>query len=414
MKLLKHFTAFSAGIILTFSTNKSLAQSDFWQRINGPSLITSLAVNSSGHVFAGTLGYGMFRTLDNGNNWTAINNGLTTIAILSLAINSSDHFFAGTHGSGVFRSLDNGDTWYDVDNNLLIYFIYDLDFNARGHIFSGTHGLGVFRSLDNGDNWTAINNGVTNTYIHSLGVNSSGHVFAGTMNGQIYRTQNNGDNWTDVSSSLITGDVRCLTINSNGDVFAGTDNGLFRSSDNGVHWSAINGNSFRGVSDIAINSDGQVFAVASGVYRSLDNGNSWTPVNSGLVSASVVSLTIDSRGYIYAGTTDGVYRSFQTTTSVGETENDGKSPSSFAVSQNYPNPFNPSTKIAFALPSAQNVTLKVFTLAGQEVATLLNNERKPAGNHELTFDAGNLPSGVYFYRLQAADFVETRKMLLVR
>lgn len=94
-------------------------------------------------------------------------------------------------------------------------------------------------------------------------------------------------------------------------------------------------------------------------------------------------------------------------------EGDGQ-PTLFGLFQNYPNPFNPSTKISFALPNAQRVTLKIFNLAGQQVAALLNNERKPAGNHELTFDGGNLPSGVYFYRLQAADFVETRKMLLVR
>ncbi|NUM75710.1 T9SS type A sorting domain-containing protein, partial [candidate division KSB1 bacterium] len=94
-------------------------------------------------------------------------------------------------------------------------------------------------------------------------------------------------------------------------------------------------------------------------------------------------------------------------------EGDGQ-PTLFGLFQNYPNPFNPSTKISFALPNAQRVTLKIFNLAGQQVAALPNNERKPAGNHELTFDGGNLPSGVYFYRLQAADFVETRKMLLVR
>lgn len=89
-------------------------------------------------------------------------------------------------------------------------------------------------------------------------------------------------------------------------------------------------------------------------------------------------------------------------------------PKDYSLRQNFPNPFNPSTEISFALPAAQNVTLKIFNLAGQEIATLLNNERKPAGNHELTFDAGNVPSGVYFYQLQAGEFTETKKMLLVR
>ncbi len=86
----------------------------------------------------------------------------------------------------------------------------------------------------------------------------------------------------------------------------------------------------------------------------------------------------------------------------------------YSLSQNYPNPFNPSTQITFALPSAQRVTLKVFDLNGKEVATLLQNERKPAGVHQMTFDAATLSSGVYFYQLRAGEFVETKKMLLAR
>lgn len=86
----------------------------------------------------------------------------------------------------------------------------------------------------------------------------------------------------------------------------------------------------------------------------------------------------------------------------------------FHLNQNYPNPFNPSTKISFALPSAQKVTLKVFDLNGKEVAALLDNERKPAGVHEMIFNAHQLPSGVYLYRLEAGKSVEMKKMLLVR
>jgi hypothetical protein len=85
----------------------------------------------------------------------------------------------------------------------------------------------------------------------------------------------------------------------------------------------------------------------------------------------------------------------------------------FFVSQNYPNPFNPSTAISFALPKASTVELKIFNLLGQEVATLLNEE-KTSGIYQVEFDASTLPSGVYFYRLQAGDFVQTKKMILLR
>jgi len=91
---------------------------------------------------------------------------------------------------------------------------------------------------------------------------------------------------------------------------------------------------------------------------------------------------------------------------------------SYRLFQNYPNPFNPSTTIRFTIPQeerrkTQNVSLKVFDLLGNEVAILVNEE-KPAGEFEIEFVGADLPSGIYFYRLQAGDFVETRKMLLLK
>jgi hypothetical protein len=81
--------------------------------------------------------------------------------------------------------------------------------------------------------------------------------------------------------------------------------------------------------------------------------------------------------------------------------------------QNYPNPFNPSTTIRYGLPSRSHVTLTVFNTLGQQVATLVQGEQE-AGYHEAVFDASGLASGVYLYRLQAGDFVASRKLILVR
>jgi hypothetical protein len=88
-------------------------------------------------------------------------------------------------------------------------------------------------------------------------------------------------------------------------------------------------------------------------------------------------------------------------------------PSKITLYQNYPNPFNPSTTIRFALPAASPVTLKVFNLLGQEVATLVN-EVKPAGEHSVTFDGSALSSGIYFYQLRVNNFVESKKLMLVK
>jgi len=86
---------------------------------------------------------------------------------------------------------------------------------------------------------------------------------------------------------------------------------------------------------------------------------------------------------------------------------------SYDLHQNYPNPFNPNTKIKFVIPKSSFVNLKVYNVLGKEAATLVNEE-KPAGNYEVEFNATDLPSGIYFYRLQAGDFIETKKMILLR
>ncbi|HEY6437173.1 MAG TPA: T9SS type A sorting domain-containing protein, partial [Ignavibacteriaceae bacterium] len=88
-------------------------------------------------------------------------------------------------------------------------------------------------------------------------------------------------------------------------------------------------------------------------------------------------------------------------------------PSEFQLYQNYPNPFNPSTLISYQIPISSNVTLKIYDALGKEVAILVN-ENKPAGTYDVEFNASILPSGVYFYQIKADNFLQTKKMLLLK
>jgi hypothetical protein len=92
---------------------------------------------------------------------------------------------------------------------------------------------------------------------------------------------------------------------------------------------------------------------------------------------------------------------------------DPSHPGRFELCQNYPNPFNPSTTIRYGLPNRSHVTLTVFNILGQQV-TILQNAEQDAGYHEVRFDGSGLSSGLYFYRLQAGEHVQTRKLLLIR
>ena len=88
-------------------------------------------------------------------------------------------------------------------------------------------------------------------------------------------------------------------------------------------------------------------------------------------------------------------------------------PTVYALEQNYPNPFNPSTVINFSLPESGLVTLKVFNILGEEVATLIN-EMRSVGNYEVSFDASHLTTGMYIYRIESGEFTSIKKMLLVK
>ena len=88
-------------------------------------------------------------------------------------------------------------------------------------------------------------------------------------------------------------------------------------------------------------------------------------------------------------------------------------PTKFSLSQNYPNPFNPTTKINYALPTSTKVNIKIYDILGRMVKQLVN-ETKDAGYYTVTFDGTNLASGIYFYRIEAGNFVESKKMVIVK
>jgi hypothetical protein len=153
------------------------------------------------------------------------------------------------------------------------------------------------------------------------------------------------------------------------------------------------------------------------------NGDSlWTIKWGGPQSESSISIqkTLDD-GYIVGGLTtsygaggaDIYITKFSSETTRLDDSNNEHIPNRFKISQNYPNPFNPNTKIKYSIPQSSNVIIKVFDILGNEIETLVSEE-KQTGTYEITWYAENLPSGIYFCRLQAGYYVDTKKMLLLR
>ena len=425
-----------------------------------------------GYVFAGTYS-GIFRTTDEGESWTDCTNGLGSWDIESIAIDSSGQVLVGTYtntsNNGVFRSTDNGDSWTYVglNNNT----IYSLAAVSTNNLIAGVYG-GVFISPDNGTNWYFyyIYGMPYYSVVNHLAVTPDNYIFAGTDFG-IYRSSNFGAGWNQVGTGVInTNTIRALAVNPEGYIFVSTAVGVFESTDNGSSWidihdSIVNSN----VRSLTSNSDGYIFAGTNGrgVSRSIsstlplpgqpallspENGSivnsdtvlcKWTVcapavtnyrlehatdslfttnilVDSTITGTSTVIRGLDGNTTYWwrvsakNGAGWGEYstpRLFKVI--ITETNKTQRVPSDFELMQNYPNPFNPSTKIKYSVPQSSDVVIKVFDILGNEIRTLVNEE-KSSGTYKITWNAANLPSGIYFYQLRAGDFTQTKKMILLK
>ena len=420
-----------------------------WSAVNNGLAETSVSTLASvgTYLFAGTRENGVSLSTNDGISWEPMNKGMTQSSVSAIVPNGSS-LFAGTSG-GLFVSADSGAGWTLVNNGMPASSVSALVVSPDGtggtNLFAGTGDLsggtgGLFRSTDNGMSWSALNNGLPNTPVGALGTSPNGkggsNLFVSTWG--VFLSTNNGTSWTAANTPFLgfiafaaspDGEGRRVDSPSGTNLFAGTyGGGAYLSKNNGTSWSAVNNglqdsvvNAFSispngtGGTNLFAGTGGNYIPGSGGVFLSTNNGANWNAVSSGFPTGiHVFSLAV--RGsYLFAGSNGaGVWRRplSEMITSAEQTTS-GDVPKGFVLEQNYPNPFNPTTKIQFSIITSQFTVLKVFDLLGREVATLVNEELKP-GSYERTFDASNLSSGVYVYRLQAGTSVSTRKLMLVR
>ncbi len=159
---------------------------------------------------------------------------------------------------------------------------------------------------------------------------------------------------------------------------------------------------------------------ASGFGLSSSGEKVWFENAAGTIIDSVDLIAVTDTAASYGRYPDGssnwqilIPRTRGTANMFTDVENDVQQPLEFTLNQNYPNPFNPATTIGFTIPTTSNVSLKIFNILGKEVVTLVN-EVKGAGSHSVIFNAGDLSSGVYFYKLSANGLNATKKFVLIK
>jgi len=350
---------------------------------------------------------GVYLSTNNGTSWTAVNSGLTNLNVAALAV-CGNNIFAGTR-SGVFHSTNNGTSWSAVDsgltNNATYTTVYSLAILPNGagdtNLFAGTWN-GVYLSTNNGTSWNAINSGLTNwTRIYALAILPNGkgdtNLFAGTVHGV----------WQHPFSKFIPTislDQYSLGLDLPAGILNQTKTVTLK----------ITSSSLTPLIIDSVYTMTKWFAVVSvhDTVTEVDTVSlliSFTP-NTARDTTYLDTLCIVSNS-IYSLTKVPLRGSLSSPTSVSQNSSD--IPKNYGISQNYPNPFNPTTVINYQLPISSFVTLKVYDILGKEVATLIS-ARKNAGYYNTTFNGAHLPTGVYFYRLHAGSYTQTKKIVLLK
>ena len=401
----------------------------------------------------------VFVSADDGATWAEEDSGLSGMhAELTSLLSGNSVTYAGTYPSyyynnigayptGVFLTTNGGANWTNSVSGMTNTNVYALA-SSGADIFAGITNSnvggsgGVEISTNMGSNWSSADSGLGGPIL-ALATSGS-NLFAGKVfrtgtpfqpvywNG-VYLSTNNGISWViiDAEQAILQGGglPQISSLSADGSILIVGIGGAKSNPDYNQTWTPLGGvyqltfdgqkwnktdSALSGSYTTSVISSGHNFFVGTytgGVFASSDDGTTWRSISDGLTDMSVGSLEIKD-AMLFSSTSSGVWkRPLSEVTSVPK-EN-GLLPKDYGLEQNYPNPFNPTTTIRYALPQRSHVTLTVFNMLGQVVATLVHEEVE-AGSHEVMFDGTGLASGVYFYRLRAGVFVQSRKLLLLK
>ncbi len=379
----------------------------------------------------------LYLTSDGGDNWYTrpLPNDLES-SLADISIIGKDKIWFCTWAGKIYSTIDGGFNWqlqfYDTSKTKFMNYIemFDsLNGMAMGDAIFGSNNPAIFLKTTNGGaDWISQNDssliglvsGDLWRRVDFVDINTGYFFSSGESPQKLYKTSNSGKNWEVINDTIYCAVIKGYDEN----IFLGedTDGTIYRTLDSGQNWESENWNFLGWALDIEFTpgNPSNVWCGSSALSFSSDTGKTWVKEfdNQNGIIYDIV-FTDENTGWFFSGgggTLSNIYR----TTNGGhggivsvEDNNNASIINDFSLEQNFPNPFNPKTEINYQIPELSFVTLKVYDVLGSEVAILVNEENS-AGNYEVEFDATDLSSGIYFYRLQAGDFVETKKMVLMK
>ncbi len=444
-----------------------------WTNISYPPVtgykqfVTINCVNNTCYIGARG-GGGMYKSIDAGSIWTDIStyyfgSGFADVKF----INNVTGFILGGGGGILLKTTDKGLTWAQAPGFLNIPRVYNRYFQSlkftdenTGWIVSDT---GIVKTTNGGNNWFLLHPNLTpnirlsnaefiNNYTGwAYGNNgfSTKNIYKSTDGGQnfnlqyqsdnqiftkikfydslygyislsnlfskdnLIRTTDGGNTWTTIKTGFYSpGDIIEFFSREKAILMGG--GGFLKTINGGDTWIQIYPTGFQ---SFKFKNENTGFAVSEKVYYTTNGGYNWVPQIVGLNDYRLGSIFIDNQGFAIA--VGGIGKILRTTNYggvVGIQNINSIVPLTIQLFQNYPNPFNPATTIRYSIPGLSNVKLTIFDVLGREISVLVD-KKQTAGNYNIQWDAANLNSGIYFYRLEIEGNVKysnTKKMVLLK
>ncbi|MGE5457977.1 MAG: YCF48-related protein [Methanococcaceae archaeon] len=381
-----------------------------------------------GSVFYNDTTYSLIlKTTNGGKTWTEQPSPIIPFSWLnSVCFTSADVGTAvGSEGT-VLRTTNGGKSWLRQNsgsiNELNSVFFTNADTGIVLETYS--QNPGILRTTNGGMTWTKLPYNHTDL-LKAMHFSDPNNGFIVGEYGMILKTTDAGQNWIIQSY----GNARWLNdvffVDKNYGFAVGysyeveypvSSSVIIRTTDGGNSWNRILGAFPPQLNSIYFQNKNTGWVVGNYgcILKTTDGGTTWNKLVSG-TSQELFGVQFVNENIGWAVGTNG--KVLKTTNggiaTLIDEEEIKKIPDKFYLSQNYPNPFNPATKINYSIPKTSFTSLIIYDVLGKEIARLVNEE-KPSGNYEISWNTINLASGIYFYQLRAGNFVETKKMILMR
>ena len=369
----------------------------------------------------------VLRTTDSGETWTDASGDMASHSFASIdALDENTALVTGynydTERSYIHKTTDGGSTWTDVyGQDHAIHHICMFDaLNGRAVGDPMDNSWTVLETTDGGDTWSMLDSCPSAAegdcgYYCSVSWYSTEGGWLGTNTSKAYHTPDRGASWFNQPIPELVR-VRSIAFEPEGVVgvaCSGSDEHMARTTDSGAAWENITPPQ-EGIIYYMHHADNGFWTlIDESVYSSDNDGDDWDHETTATADLRDISFhgSNENRTGWAVGNGGVIMRYGTETTAVKSYGEENIRPESMMLYQNYPNPFNPTTTIQFQLKEAGFVELKIFDLRGKEIETLMK-ESKDKGVYNCVWDAKDLPSGIYLYRLKVGDHIETKKLIL--